>query len=384
MRLKWTAVVAGLCGLGMSLGVAATSARADVVTEQAASILIFPKVLNTSGVDTVIQITNRSQQMVHVHCFYVDAQLPSFCDQEDPRTGCNPQWNETDFTIWLTRQQPTHWKVSSGRPIDPSDDFMHSIAGATMTASDGAGLDPGAIPPVSDGFTGELKCVQVNADGGPVGANSLIGQATLKSKNSSDVSKYNAIGILGSNLVGATGNTLLLNKPRDGSRDGEYNACPAVLQLNFFAGDVEDLVNGDAEIDTELTLVPCSENFETQQGSKVIVQFAIYNEFEEKFSASTTVNCWKNGRLSDIDSPNNGDDLSVFSEPVLGTMVAHARITPADPTDGTFNGAVVGVAEVTRADGNSARAAVNIHTEGDRFTGTDGGAFDQIVLPEQF
>jgi hypothetical protein len=379
--VKWTAFLSSLCGFGMALGVMATSARADVVTEQGASILIFPKVLNTSAVDTVIQITNRSQQMVHVHCFYVDAQLPSFCDQEDPRTGCNPQWNETDFTIWLTRQQPTHWVVSSGRPIDPSDDFMHSTAGALMTASDGAGLDPGAIPPVSDGFTGELKCVQVNADGGPVGANSLIGQATLKDKNDSDVSKYNAIGILGSNLVGATGNTLLLNKPRDGSRDGEYNACPAVLQLNHFTEDTDDLVNDGDDIDTELTLVPCSENFETQQGSKVTVQFAIYNEFEEKFSASTTVNCWKNTRLRDIDSPNNSNN-SVFSSEVLGTTVAHTRITPADPTDGTFNGAVVGVAETTRDD--EARAAVNIHTEGDRFTGTDGGAFDQIVLPEQF
>jgi hypothetical protein len=364
----------------MALGVMATSARADVVTEQGASILIFPKVLNTvangedhPAIDTIIQITNRSQQMVHVHCFYVDAQLPSFCSgQEDPRTGCNPQWNETDFTIWLTRQQPTHWKVSSGRPIDPSDDFDND--------ADGAGLDPGAIPPVSEGFTGELKCVQVNADGGPVGANSLIGQATLKNKDSSDVSKYNAIGILGSNLVGATGNTLLLNKPRDGSRDGEYNACPAVLQLNHFTEDTDDLVNDGDDIDTELTLVPCSENFETQQGSKVIVQFAIYNEFEEKFSASTTVNCWKNTRLRDIDG--GGNLHSVFSAEVLGTTVAHTRITPADPTDGTFNGAVVGVAETTRDD--SARAAVNIHTEGDRFTGTDGGAFDQIVLPEQF
>jgi hypothetical protein len=374
MRMvKWTTFLSSLCGFGMALGVMATSARADVVTEQGASILIFPKVLNTADVDTIIQITNRSQQMVHVHCFYVDAQLPSFCDQEDPRTGCNPQWNETDFTIWLTRQQPTHWKVSSGRPIDPSDDFDNG--------ADGAGLDPGAIPPVSDGFTGELKCVQVNADGGPVGANSLIGQATLKNKDSSDVSKYNAIGILGSNLVGATGNTLLLNKPRDGSRDGEYNACPAVLQLNHFTHGADDLVNDGDPVDTELTLVPCSENFETQQGSKVTVQFAIYNEFEEKFSASTTVNCWKNIFLADIDSPND-HDLSVFSAEVLGTTVAHTRITPADPTDGTFNGAVVGVAETTRDD--TARAAVNIHTEGDRFTGTDGGAFDQIVLPEQF
>ncbi|MBI1816436.1 MAG: hypothetical protein HYR72_15770, partial [Deltaproteobacteria bacterium] len=85
MRMvKWTAVLSSLCGFAMALGMA-TIARADVVTEQGASILIFPKVLNTTGnghpaTDTIIQITNRSQQMVHVHCFYVDAQLPSFCD----------------------------------------------------------------------------------------------------------------------------------------------------------------------------------------------------------------------------------------------------------------------------------------------------------------
>jgi hypothetical protein len=364
---------------GIAVGVAtvllaAATAYADVVTEKPASILIFPKVIWDGATDTIIQITNTSNSMVHARCFYVDASLPEFCNGiENPLIGCIPNWNETDFTIWLTKQQPTHWLVSEGRPIDPSDDHK--------SGADGAGLDPGAVPPVSEGFTGELKCVQVMADGTPIGSNSLKGEAELVDVTGpTRVSKYNAIGILGSNLVGATGNTLLLNRPRDGSREGEYNACPAVLLLNHFTEDAPDPV-GKGPINTELTLVPCSQNFETQTPSKVTVQFAIYNEFEERFSASTTVTCWKNTGLHDIDSPNDPDN-SVFSYAVLGSTVAHTRITPADPTDGSFNGAVVGVAEVFR--GGESPAAVNIPTEGDRFSGTDGGAFDQIVLPELF
>jgi hypothetical protein len=228
---------------------------------------------------------------------------------------------------------------------------------------------------VSPGFNGELICVQVMADGTPIGSNSLKGEATLKSTNG-DVGKYNAIGILGSNLVGATGNTLLLNRPRDGSREGEYNACPATLLLNHFTDGTSS-----GAIANELTLVPCSANFETQTPSKVTVQFAIYNEYEERFSASTTVTCWKNIKLTEIDSPNDPSN-SVFSSAVLGTDVAFTRITPADPTDGSFNGAVIGVLETTR--GGAARVLANIHSEGDRFTGTDGGAFDEIVLSELF
>jgi hypothetical protein len=371
-RTKPVAALVGALLLALPVG-------ADVVTEKPASILIFPKVISDGTSDTVIQITNISNSLVHARCFYVDARLPSFCNGiENPLIGCTPSWQETDFTIWLTKQQPTHWAVSEGRPIDPSDDYSDN--------QDGAGLDPGAVPPVTDGFVGELLCVQVMADGTPVGGNSLKGEATLVTPDEpgnpddGDVSKYNAVGILGSNLVGATGNTLLLNRPRDGSREGEYNACPAVLLLNHFTDGASDPISGDTIV-TELTVVPCSQDFETQTPSKVTLQFAIYNEYEERFSASTTVTCWKTVRLADIDSPNDPGN-SVFSKAVLGTGVAHTRITPADPTDGSFNGAVVGVAEARR-DG-SGRSTVNIHTEGDRFTGTDGGAFDQIVLPELF
>jgi len=385
--VKWNAFLSGLCGFAVALGVLAASAHADVVTEKGASILVFPKVIASSaqGVDTVIQITNIANNMVHARCFYVDAQLPEGCTIQNDTVGCTPLWSETDFEIWLTRQQPTHWLVSAGRPVDPTDSFQ-------QPPTNGAGLDPGSVPPTPQGFTGELKCVQVMADGTPIGANSLKGEATLvtvSGANTGDVSKYNAIGIQGTEAAAATCGDptqdcfLQLNNPR-GTTDGEYNACPATLVLNHLADGANDPITGQPAT-TQLTLVPCSENFQTQTPSSVVVQFLVYNEFENRFSTSTTVTCWANIYLTDIDSPNN-PNLSVFSSNILGSTVAQTRMNPADPTDGTFNGAVIGVAETYRAGGAgyAARTAQAIHTEGDRFTGTDGGAFDQIVLPRLF
>jgi hypothetical protein len=390
--VKWNAFLSGLCGFAVALGVLAASAHADVVTEKGASILIFPKVIANAEYDTIIQISNIANNMVHARCFYVNSQLPPGCEIEDPRVGCIPSWDETDFSIWLTKQQPTHWLVSAGRPVDPSDNFQYEVATPMkIKPFNGAGIDPGSVPPVPDGFTGELKCIQVMADGTPIGANSLKGEATIEDvagPSYGDVSKYNAIGVQGTEAAAATCGDptqdcfLQLNNPR-GTTDGEYNACPQTLVLNHFADVGTDPVS-DADIRTQLTLVPCSENFETQTPSHVIVQFLVYNEFESRFSTSTTVTCWKNTFLTDIDSPNNPDQ-SVFSAATLGSAVAQTRMNPADPTDGTFNGAVVGVAETIRSGATSrARTAHAIHTEGDRFTGTDGGAFDQIILPRLF
>jgi hypothetical protein len=376
LRAKGSTQVTHWATVVTVLAMTAAMSRADVVTEKPASIVVFPKVIASLalGLDTVIQITNTSNSMVHARCFYVDARLPEGCPLEDPRIGCTPLWQETDFNIILTRQQPTSWQVSEGRLLENEvETVYHHLYGF--------GIDPGRVPPVSDGFTGELKCVQVMADGTPVGGNSLKGEATLKTVNDGgEVSKYNAIGILGSELVGGTGNTLLLNRPRDGSRPGQYNACPQALILNHFSEGAPDPFNSDT-IFTELTLVPCSQDFERQRPGTVTVQFTIYNEYEERFSASTTVTCWKNFNLYQVDSPNDSS-ASVFSFARLGTTVAQTRITPTDPANGTFNGAVVGVAEAIRA--GQSRAAANIHTIGDRFVGTDGGAFDQIILPDLF
>src|SRR5215470_17652195 len=110
---KRSAFLSGLCGVAVALGMFATSAQADVSTERGASILAFPKVLADAGSDTIIQITNISNNMVHADCFYVNAAPNPITHQ--------PLWQVTDFKIWLTKQQPTHWQVSTGRFVNPTD-----------------------------------------------------------------------------------------------------------------------------------------------------------------------------------------------------------------------------------------------------------------------
>jgi len=72
-------------------------------------------------------------------------------------------------------------------------------------------------------------------------------------------------------------------------------------------------------------------------------------------------------------SPNNPLS-SVFSFATLGTTVAHTRIIPV-------SGAVLGVLGTTRADAKSnlARVLDNLHMEGDRFTGTNGQGFTDVI-----
>ena len=174
--------------------------------------------------DTIIQITNISNNMVHARCFYVNA-------APDPVTHV-PIWQVTDFVIWLTKQQPTHWQVSEGRFEDPTDNCDLNSKNQFVPDSDcaNAGIDPGAIPPVPENFIGELKCVEVDVSETPIGGNHLKGEATIKTIPTGDASKYNAIGLQGTSNAGSTGNQLLLDHPI-GADDtvGEYDACPNVL-----------------------------------------------------------------------------------------------------------------------------------------------------------
>jgi hypothetical protein len=379
--VKWNAFLSCLCGLAVVLGGVAVSARADVTTEKGASILIFPKVRADGTFDTIIQITNISNNMVHAQCFYVNAFLLDTLTHLPctvPSATCVPQCQETDFTIWLTKQQPTHWSVSEGRTFDPYPDFCSSSS-SFKKCSD-AGFAPGHIPPVID-FVGELKCIEVTDSGEPITRNDLKGEATLVSlvtvedgtlssnlTAKGDIAKYNAIGLRGNPDV-APGNPLSL----DGGET--YDACPAKLILNHFASGAPDPVvhelvddsSSSAEF-TDLTLVPCSEDFENQIPKSVTVQFLIYNEFEERFSTSTTVSCFMESELTRIGPQPSSVSNSVFGYPVLGSDVGQAIITPVVQSDGS-SGGLVGIAEkVTTVEeaspAASARAAYNLHTEG--------------------
>lgn len=433
VRVLWALNVAAITLLA---GVASANVN-DISTERSGSIIVFPKVVWDGTRDTIIQIANTSNSMVHARCFYVNAAPVN--PQFPPSPTNPPRWNETDFDIWLTRQQPTHWVVSLGRTM-----------GASMEAvGDNAGFSPGLVPPVPVGFIGELKCVQVDASDTPLRANSLKGEATIRSITG-DVSEYNAIAFQGNpDMTFSEGDPDDLVLDLTPTHAGEFSACPGVLLFDHFAEGAPDLVidqiglctpacvagnigaacttNADCNtatatgvcgacpISTELTLVPCSENLEDQLPASVTVQFAIFNEFEERFSTSTTVSCFLNLPLSKIGTGN------VFTFGVLGTIAAYSRITPNPGVCGVLgrctsgstigascttsadcpsSGGVIGVAEEFRAAtgidsvlpsalGFRAAAAFNLHTEGNRFdAASDGdgtpaaGVTDHIIIPQ--
>jgi len=405
MRCVW-----GLCGVLVCVLALASVTRAEVSTDVSGSVLVFPKVLWTGPMtlgepsrDTVIEISNTSNNLVHAHCFYVNAQ----------RVNGVPLWQITDFTIWLTRQQPTHWVASQGRSVNPSDSF----------GTDGAGLDPGAIPPVPFGFEGELKCVQIDASGTPFGGNNLKGEALIRSDDG-DVSKANAIAILANpDLVpGDPSNILRLDNSV--LNDGEYNSCPNTWMLDHFVDGATNPVieehneawcsDDECPIRTYLTLVPCTQDFENVSPATVTVQFAIVNELEQVFSASTTVDCYSTFRLADVDAPTgkcsgDGDTClsdydciqssdgfcekaSVFSLGNLGSSTAFTRITPVD-----VDGGVLAVAEEVHYNNNNpddtqttnrAWAAWNPQATGNRYDATldspNGPVVDVITIPQGF
>jgi hypothetical protein len=103
--------------IALVLSFAAGPSIADVTVERGSSIIVFPKVIFDSGavtgkpaVDTIIQITNTSNSIVFAHCYYINA-LP--VDPRFPPSETNPpRWQEINFDIFLTKQQPTHWLVA--------------------------------------------------------------------------------------------------------------------------------------------------------------------------------------------------------------------------------------------------------------------------------
>lgn len=381
----------GLMGLAalVGLGVTAKPAAARVTTEQSASILVFPKVIADGTRDTIIQITNTSNNMRHAHCFYVNGALT---DPALPPGPLNPPlWTEIDFDIWLTKQQPTHWVVSSGR-LDNSLDkpCKRSVAGSMPVVCDpatsgtsnadccDAGFDPGRVPPVVPDFTGELKCIEVDASGFPVPGNALKGEATLEDIATGDVSKYNAIGLKGFDTNNMDGVLCLGGGvTADCPSGAEYEACPQTWLLDHPAVGAPDPVveqqqfcttagSCSTSVATNLTVVPCTEDFENQAPLPVTLQFAITNEYEQTFSASTTFTCWASFDLEDINP--------IFQASSLGGNILQTRMRSAA---GTQRG-VMAVLEETHSVSTTSpalsfvtRAAQNAHTTFQDQTGPD-------------
>jgi hypothetical protein len=247
VRVRGGLLIAALCAV--SFGAARGAAAADVASDHPAAILVFPKLIvdTSSGLDTVVRISNVSDTEIDVFCFYVNASPQCSLGLENATScfpnkpvcfapfggdivsgACLPQWVETDFTFQLTKDQPTGWLVSRGEGLGCF--FLSGVCSADGTTScrrdsecpggrcvlppclplDGTALgrigpngqvNEGAIPlSPEDPFIGELKCIAVDQTGKPVARNDLKGEVLIGRREAGpdqtiDVAGYNAIGI---------------------------------------------------------------------------------------------------------------------------------------------------------------------------------------------
>lgn len=396
-RLWLSLALAALTGSGVA-------ARADVASDTAAAILVFPKLLvDTSDppvtprgrVDTLVRVSNTSTQPISMRCFYVDA--TPLCSNatgsclSDPVTCngiCQPHWQETDFFVNITARQPIGWLVSQGAaectsatpPGTPCFALTDARPGRNGQKNSGS-----LIPPApEDPFIGELKCVAVDRNGVPVERNDLKGEVeiTRVHDGTSDVEGYNAIGIAaipgtnnGDNVLVLGGNVCSAGAqaqtPCSGPADcpggncvsaGEYTGCPNVLILDHFFDGADDPVTGQP-VTTDLTLVPCSEDFLTQTPITTSVQFLVFNEFEQRLSTSRAVTCFDERPLWSIIDTRT-PERSIFSAAVQGTLTGQTRIRGVAVQDQNYGHALLGVAEEFRQDGGT--AAFNLHFNGSR------------------
>lgn len=366
-KVRWASRLGAVAVTVALIGVSA--AAADVASDRAAAIVKYPKVYVDSvlGYDTIIQLSNTSTDPVNAHCFYVNANshctnTGAICDAAedccDPLLGCGicePGWNETDFHIRLTPRQPLGWTASAGLQEFPIDGLIRTGVGGSSNAGS-------RIPGVpEDSFTGELKCVVIDDSGTPIDWNVLKGEATIVLNPDPailDVAKYNAVGIQA--IAGA------VNDDRElvlGGPEPEYNGCANMIILNHFFDLVADPING-LPIRTSLVMTPCSQDLYRQEPASTVVQYLVYNEFEQRFSTSRTVECQQDLYLSEIDTTQ--PDRSIFSAGVAGTVTGQTRLTP-------LQAGLVAIA--VEEHGETTSAAFNVHFQGDRADA------DTIVLP---
>ncbi len=362
-RLRLVTLAAAALGL---LATVASSHAAE--SDYVAGYVVLPKVVvHTTGgtpavlageqaVETLVQLTNTNQtSLINVNCWWVNANshcggctsigCGAICDTNadcDPGLQCEAGWAVADFTVTLTPGQPIGFGASSGLaalPCDPTREGQGCVGEAS-----------GGVPPVNeDPFRGELKCVQVDDNDNPVEANDLKIEATIITTTfggggSTTAATYNGVGFEATDTAAGDGPLCLgglpPGSPAGSVCTGTYAPCPNILHMEH-PFDTPTL-------STELVLVPCSEDLGEPINSadfSVTAQMLVYNEFEQRFSTSSRVECYQSTRLSDIDTrPGTADDaFSVFSAGVQGTAVGQTRIRGVRGPDGRLGYGLIGV-----------------------------------------
>ncbi len=190
------------------------------------AIVIYPLLQVSATQETRIELVNLTNAAISVQCFFVNS---GTC-------------NEIDFFLSLTASQPLSW-----------------------TASTGLGGNGVRVAPPFVG-EGELKCVVRPSTPDLSSHNALQGRALISdtSDTNDQVIGYSAIGFRRLTPGAFTGSVSL---------DGvNYEQCPD--RLHFEA------LTSQSVSDSQLVLVPCSEDLENQIPSATTVQFSVINELE--------------------------------------------------------------------------------------------------------
>jgi hypothetical protein len=400
VKMTRAASVTALVGLALGIStLVASPARAVGTTDQAAAILYWPKILADGSVDTLIRLSNTdTANPKQAHCYYIDANShcsnnpTQICSGRPYECGvsgsCVPGWMEIDFDVVLTFEQPLAWHASTGLrgvqlplaggfgycadwlpeyvPCTGPNFGCQCIMGQTNAGT--------AVPPVPETpFMGSLECIQYAPPQGSVPArpdnsattrNSLIGEATFERVvgGTIDIASYNATGLrFKAPETGVPTNELHLDNV-------QYDSCPTALVLDHLF----DNVRGSGNY-TDLTLVPCGNDFARQIPGSVTAQFLVFNEFEQRFSTTRAVPCFLESQLSLLDTTN--PSRSIFSYQVAGTAAGQTRIRPVG-TASTGRG-LTGVALLISPAG---AAAYNLHQTGNPAFGV-GLQPDIITLP---
>ena len=403
-----------MVGVTLALGLGGTRpVVADVTSDEAAAIRIWPDITvfadDGDRFDTVIQLTNTSPDPVTLKCFYENAN--GHCDNTGEVCGsglldgdecftgkffgnCIPGWNEVDFRIVLTPYQPLGWVASRGMagfalqqpfpflpppllygffPIDGF--FFRGIGGASNVGS--------GIPPVAEvPFDGLLKCIVVDQADNPVGSNVVKGESTFILVDLDDdtqepfdeltVAKHNAIGIKAiPDRVNGDRVLCLGGEPNESCPDGaEYNGCPNFLILDHFFEFAQNpvfLPEANVAIFTQLILTPCTQDLLLRQvPGGAVVQYLVYNEFEQRFSTSRAMLCKQNLFIAFIDTTQ--PERSIFSANVAGTLTGQTRMH-------SIGSGLLGMAREFHVSDDFSIAEFNIQLQGDRVEP------DVIILP---
>ncbi len=226
------------------------------------AFLAFPHIESNGYADTRIELVNLTQDTQQLNCFFVTEGVGTYC-------------RELGFLVYLTPYQPLSWLASWGLN-DPTSGT--------------------AAPPFFG--TGDLLCAVVAPIPDVEAYNTVQGRATVFEQSGATAS-YGAVGF--QRLQGGDYDGVIR---LDGFR---YAQCPAELHFQ--------VLTDRPGLTSNLVLVPCSQNLLTQTVTSTVVQFLITNEFEQSFSASTSVDCYGSWALSDFSD--------FFTRAKLGTDTAH-------------------------------------------------------------